>query len=71
MAPAPGLDHQDVVGELYFQIRRQLANDGRRVYDAPVEVLLPKAGEDDADVEISRARSAEVRQAVEPERPKV
>jgi Uma2 family endonuclease len=51
MAPAPTLAHQDVVGEVYFQLRQALADKPCRVYVAPVDVRLPKADEADADID--------------------
>ena len=48
MAPAPLLDHQAVVGELYFQLRSQLEGQPCRPFVAPVDVRLPEAGQDDA-----------------------
>jgi Uma2 family endonuclease len=47
MAPAPTLDHQDIAGEIYFQLRRALAGKPCRAFIAPVDVRLPKAGEED------------------------
>ncbi|KAA6186734.1 Uma2 family endonuclease [Thiohalocapsa marina] len=51
MAPAPTLDHQDVAGELYYQLRQALEGKSCRVYIAPVDVRLPKANEDDAFID--------------------
>jgi len=51
MAPAPALAHQDVVGEVYFQLRQALEDTPCRVYVAPVDVRLPKANEADADID--------------------
>jgi len=51
MASAPALAHQDVVGEVYFQLRRALEDTPCRVYVAPVDVRLPKANEADADID--------------------
>jgi len=47
MAPAPDLAHQDVAGEIYYQLRQALAGKPCRAYVAPVDVRLPKAGERD------------------------
>lgn len=47
MAPAPTLDHQDVAGELYLQLREALRGERCRVFIAPVDVRLPKAREAD------------------------
>jgi Uma2 family endonuclease len=51
MAPAPTLDHQDVAGEIYFQLRRALEGKPCRAFIAPVDVRLPKAGEADERVD--------------------
>jgi Uma2 family endonuclease len=51
MVPAPTLAHQDVVGEIYYQLRRALADRPCRVYVAPVDVRLPKANEADMDID--------------------
>ena len=51
MAPAPTLDHQDVVGEIYFQLRQALGDQPCRAYVAPVDVRLPHSNEADADVD--------------------
>ncbi len=47
MAPVPTLEHQDVVGEIYFQIRQALEGKSCRAFVAPVDVRLPKADEAD------------------------
>ena len=49
--PIPALVHQDVVGEVYFQLRQSLGDTACRVYVAPVDVRLPKANEADADID--------------------
>jgi len=51
MAPAPNLEHQDVAGEIYFQLRRALEGKACRPFIAPVDVRLPKAGEADEQVD--------------------
>ncbi len=50
MAP-PTLTHQDVVGEIYYQLRQQLDNTSCRAYVAPVDVRLPKGNEADEDID--------------------
>ena len=47
MAPAPTLDHQDVVGEVFRQLANALQGQPCRVYVSPVDVRLPKADEAD------------------------
>lgn len=47
MAPAPTLDHQDVVGEIYYQLRQALEGKPCRAYVAPLDVRLPKGDEPD------------------------
>jgi Uma2 family endonuclease len=51
MAPAPTLDHQEIAGEIFFQLRQSLPDGPCRVFIAPVDVRLPKAGEADDDVD--------------------
>jgi Uma2 family endonuclease len=51
MVPAPDLAHQDVVGEIYFQLRTALGEGPCRPFIAPVEVRLPKSDETDAQVD--------------------
>ncbi|HEX3842902.1 MAG TPA: Uma2 family endonuclease [Steroidobacteraceae bacterium] len=45
--PAPSRSHQELVGELYHQIRLALEGKRWRAYVAPFDVRLPKAGEPD------------------------
>jgi Uma2 family endonuclease len=45
--PAPSRAHQEVVGELYLQIRLALEGKRWRAYIAPFDVRLPKGGEPD------------------------
>lgn len=47
MSPGPDLAHQDVVGEIYYQLRQALEGKPCRAYIAPLDVRLPKAGERD------------------------
>lgn len=49
--PAPSPSHQELVGELYHQIRLALDRKSGRVYIAPFDVRLPKAGEADDHVD--------------------
>lgn len=49
--PAPSRPHQEVVGELYHQIRLALEGKPWRAYFAPFDVRLPKAGDADAQVD--------------------
>jgi Uma2 family endonuclease len=51
MAPAPTLDHQDVAGEIYFQLRQALAGKPCRAFIAPVDVRLPKGDEADDQID--------------------
>jgi Uma2 family endonuclease len=51
MAPAPTLDHQDIAGEIYVQLRQALAGKPCRAFIAPVDVRLPKAGEADEKID--------------------
>ena len=45
--PAPSRSHQEVVGELFLQIRLALDGKPYRTYVAPFDVRLPKSGEAD------------------------
>ena len=47
MSPAPTLDHQEIAGEIYFQLRQALDGKPCRPFIAPVDVRLPKAQEAD------------------------
>ena len=51
MAPAPTLDHQDVVGEIYYQLRQALGDQPCRAYVSPVDVRVPRANENAADID--------------------
>ena len=43
--PSPTYAHQEVVGELYYQIAGALEGKSARVYIAPLDVRLPKSTE--------------------------
>lgn len=47
MAPAPTVRHQDIVGEIFRQLANALEGKPCRVLIAPVDVVLPRAGEAD------------------------
>lgn len=49
--PAPSRPHQELVGELYLQIRLALEGKRCRAYVAPFDVRLPKAGETDDQID--------------------
>ncbi len=51
MAPAPTLEHQDIAGEIYYQLRQQLEGKPCRPYIAPVDVRLPKGNEADEAID--------------------
>ncbi|EXJ14669.1 Uma2 family endonuclease [Imhoffiella purpurea] len=51
MAPAPSLDHQDVAGEIYFQLRQALQDRPCRPFIAPVDVRLPNGDEEDGRID--------------------
>lgn len=51
MTPAPTRRHQELVGELYFQVREALEGRPCRAYVAPFDVRLPRRNEADADVD--------------------
>ncbi len=47
MAPAPSFDHQTIAFEIGFQVRAALEGKPCRVLLAPLDVRLPKPGQDD------------------------
>lgn len=49
--PARSRSHQEVVGELYFQLRLALEGTVCRIYVAPFDVRLPKADEADEEID--------------------
>lgn len=51
MSPAPLRIHQEIVGEIYFQVRAALEGKPCRAYVAPFDVRLPKADEADDRVD--------------------
>ncbi|GAB1385070.1 Uma2 family endonuclease [Melaminivora sp.] len=51
MAPAPNIEHQDIAGDIYFQLRQALEGAPCRVYIAPVDVRLPRGNEADEDID--------------------
>ncbi len=51
MAPAPDLEHQDIAGELYYQLRQALGDGPCRPFVTPVDVRLPKADEADEQID--------------------
>jgi Uma2 family endonuclease len=51
MAPAPTVSHQDIAGEVFFQLKQALHGPPCRVLIAPVDVRLPKADEADERID--------------------
>ena len=51
MAPAPLIEHQEIAGEIYHQLRSQLDDEPCRPFIAPVDVRLPRADEADATID--------------------
>jgi len=51
MSPAPTLDHQEVVGELYVQLANQLRGKPCKPFVAPVDVRLPRPGQSDEAID--------------------
>jgi Uma2 family endonuclease len=49
--PAPAPVHQELVGELYHQIRGALEGKSCRVYIAPFDIRLPKSDETDEKID--------------------
>lgn len=48
--PAPSRCHQELVGELHYQVRHALQGKPHRVYVAPFDVRLPESGEPDEQI---------------------
>ncbi len=57
MAPAPALDHEDIAGEIYFQLRRPLEGKSCRAFIAPEDVRLPKGEDLDEQVDTAAQRA--------------
>ncbi|MDI3514690.1 MAG: hypothetical protein PWP40_1919 [Rhodocyclaceae bacterium] len=51
MAPAPLIEHQEIAGDVYYQLRNQLDGQPCRPYIAPVDVRLPRKDEADAAID--------------------
>ena len=51
ISPAPSRSHQDISGELFFQLRSQLADRTCRAYLAPFDVRLPRGDEADDEID--------------------
>lgn len=51
MGPAPSRAHQEMVGELFFQVRRALEGKRCRAFIAPFDVRLPRSAESDDRVD--------------------
>lgn len=49
--PGPARVHQELVGELYLQVRAALAGKPCRAYVAPFDVRLPKSGNGDDQID--------------------
>ncbi|MBF0407711.1 MAG: Uma2 family endonuclease [Candidatus Riflebacteria bacterium] len=47
MSPAPTLNHQDILGDLYIQFASFFQNKKCKVYTAPVDVLFPDNDQQD------------------------
>lgn len=47
MTPAPSRIHQEISGELFYQLRNFFKEDGCRVYSAPTDVFLSETDEYD------------------------
>ena len=50
MAPAPSESHQDISGNLYFQLKNFLTGKSCKVFYAPFDVCLNADGDDEKDV---------------------
>ena len=51
ISPVPSIEHQDIAGDLYFQLRQALQGTPCRVFIAPVDVRLPRGDEADDDID--------------------
>jgi Uma2 family endonuclease len=51
MSPAPSRQHQELLGELFYQVRLGLEGKPCRAYIAPFDVRLPKGAEADEQVD--------------------
>ena len=51
MAPAPLIEHQEIAGDVYYQLRNQLDGQPCRPYIAPVDVRLPRKDEADTAID--------------------
>ena len=51
MSPAPSRSHQDISGELFFQLRSQLTDRTCRAYLAPFDVRLSHGDETDDEID--------------------
>ncbi len=51
MAPAPTRTHQNLVGELFFQVKNALKNKPCQTFVAPFDVRLPHADEADEQID--------------------
>ncbi len=51
MPPAPTRTHQNIVGDLFVQVKLALRGKPCQVFVAPFDVRLPRAGEPDAQVD--------------------
>jgi Uma2 family endonuclease len=49
--PSPSVPHQDIAGELRLQIGMALKGKPYRVYQAPLDVRLPRSNEEDAQID--------------------
>ncbi len=66
MAPAPDLEHQEVAGEIFFQLRLALGEGPCKPFVAPVDVRLPRL--DEADDQIDTVVQPDVLVVCDPSR---
>lgn len=50
MSPAPSTEHQEISGELFFQLRSFFKGNSCRVFAAPFDVRLPQEDEREEDI---------------------
>lgn len=66
MSPAPTLDHQEIAGEVFYQLKQQLEAKPCRVFIAPIDVRLPS--EDEANESIKTVLQPDVIMVCDPDK---
>lgn len=50
MSPAPNRRHQELTGNIYYELRKHLIGKECNIYIAPFDVRLPRKSKDDKDI---------------------